>query len=285
MIPKKMNSWLVTPAVSPEIVTARTAAATASKAASGGSGKASSGGSGRTFEEVYAAIAPYFEPETVEYHPVDADTLQRLLEASIRPAYDRAIERRRENTAAYNADLDADAWSRGIGQSSYVTDVKQRNQRDESRDVGTLEASYGAVLAQRLMDALSEQEERVLETAKFNAEQRNNAQNRAYQAAVTMYRSGASGSGSGSAQKEQSSTPALSIYRQLMLGLDDGVKTFDVPAAPKEEAELYLERLTPVERGALYRGTDAQSGKILRSIEKTYGAWGLKELQKKYPSA
>ena len=267
---RKMNDWLATPAVSVDWYGQREGA------------KRSGGRSGLTFDAAYEAVAPYFAPYTVSYQPVDARTLQSLLEASIRPAYDQAIARRRESTAAYNAALDADAWARGIGQSTYVTDVKQRNQRDEARDVDTLEASYGSTLAERLFAALSEQEERALDAEKFNAEQWNDAKSRMYSAASSMTR----GSGSGGAQsKPVTAGKPVSIYRNLAMALNDGTVEADDPKPTREEARYYWSEITPEQRRELYNATDAQNGGIMRSIERAYGPWAIRELYEKYPMA
>ena len=236
-----------------------------------GSGNGSrSGGSGapRSFSDYYTAVAAYFTPETVSYSPLDAGAISALLAKSLRPVYDNAIERRRENTATYNANLDADAYARGIGSSTYVTDVKQRNYRDESRDVETLESSYGAQLAEKLYDALAAQSKQQLEADKFNAEQRNNAASRAYSAATALYNASKSSGSSGSAKAAdaESALPTLSFRKQLAVNAKNTAEYEKIPTVSAENAELYWQRLSPDLRKALLTAYSTDELRFLATI-------------------
>lgn len=265
---------LLTPAVSPDAAIDRS---TEAKAVTTGRGATHS------FDDAYAAASAYYTPETVSYTPLDRETLSGLIAESLRPAYDQAIENRQRSTAAVNANLDADAWSRGIGQSSYVTDVKSRNYQSEARDVGTLEASYGAALAQQLFNALSAQESLRVEVDMFNAQQIDTAKNRAYQAATALYKA-SSGSGS-SKTAAQSASPAISMQAALRSGLYDVAAYDAIETSPAEDAELYWKLLTPEDREKLYNAETQEDARTLASIEKSVGIHRLQELLREYPTA
>ena len=268
---------LLTPAVSPDDRIDRSEGT--KTAASGASGR----GSARTFGDAYAAASAYYTPETVSYTPLDRETLSGLIEASLRPAYDQAIENRQRSTAAANANLDADAWSRGIGQSSYVTDVKSRNYQSEARDVGTLEASYGAALAEQLFNALRAQESLRVEVDMFNAQQIDAAKNRAYQAAAALYKA-STGSG-GSKTATRSASPALSMQTALRSGLMDTALYDAIQTSEAEDAELYWKLLTPEEREKLYTAETQEDARLIAEIEKSVGVHGLQKLLREYPTA
>ena len=79
-----------------------------------------------------------FQPQTVTYTPAEEAALSEQIAAWLRPGYDRAIAERQERTRGYAAELTADAIARGMGASTYVTDVRSRQQRDEANDIAIL---------------------------------------------------------------------------------------------------------------------------------------------------
>ena len=280
---------LLTPAVSPDarLKKAREAAALAGTNPGGTSGSRSGGGAPRSFSDYYTEVSAYFTPETVSYSPLDAGAISALLAKSLRPVYDSAIARRRETTAAYNANLDADAYARGIGSSTYVTDVKQRNYRDESRDVETLESSYGAQLAEKLYDALAAQSKQQLEVDKFNAEQINNAASRAYSAATALFNASKSSGSSGAAKTAdaESALPALSFRKQLAVNAKNTAAYEKIPTVSAEDAETYWQRLSPDLRSALLNADSTDGIRVLATIEKSVGTNRFRELLQEYPAA
>ena len=279
-----VKKGLLTPAVSPDFLLKKRNETKQQKAAA--QPIATGSGSSPSFDDLYAETSAYFSPETVSYSPLGAGALTRLIAKSLRPAYDQAIERRRENTATYNANLDADAYARGIGSSSYVTDVKQRSYRDEARDVEALEASYGAQLAEKLYAALNEQADRQLEVDMFNAKQIDTAKQRAYSAASALYRaSGGSGSFGGTKAESSGSTlPALSLRKTLNNGIDEVSAYGMIPTVPAEEAETYWKRLTPAARKSLLNASGSDDAQLLGTIEKSLGYTRFHALLQEYPA-
>ena len=140
------------------------------------------------FDELYGGT---FSPNTVEYAATPEAELSSQIAAWLLPGYEQAIAKRREKTVGYAAELDAAAISRGMGASTFVTDVKSRQQRDEANDIAILQSEYGATLAKNVSERLSEEKNRALETDMFNAEARQNAYKLAYQAAVLLMELGA----------------------------------------------------------------------------------------------
>ena len=113
--------------------------------------------------------------DTVKYTPQSASALKSAIAKALRPQYDAAI-RNRENTAAANrASIDADAAARGLGSSSWVTDVKNRQNNAAAKDVANLEGQYSAALYQNLMNKLSEQDQLSLSAQQANAGIQQNA--------------------------------------------------------------------------------------------------------------
>ena len=104
----------------------------------GGSGSAGKGTGGlsdadqKVLDGYVQKLYSAYRPEKLTYEALDEDTLRDQIAAWLRPSYDSAIAARRDQTAAYRAELDADAIARGMGSSTYVTDVKSRQLADEA---------------------------------------------------------------------------------------------------------------------------------------------------------
>ena len=83
------------------------------------------------------------------------DELYGLLESFLRPAIDAAIEARNRAGRQNMAELDADAYARGMGGSSYLSSVKGRELDAVQSDVAALEGKYSASMGEYLYKALS----------------------------------------------------------------------------------------------------------------------------------
>lgn len=111
-----------------------------------------------------ALIAP-----TINYTPTSRDQYLADIQAALRPGYDLAIAQRQKQTDANKAELDVDAASRGMGASTWLSDVKDRQNRYESEDIATLESQYAAAQAQQLLNALQGEKANQLAADQFNA--------------------------------------------------------------------------------------------------------------------
>ena len=274
---------ILTPAVGLDQETERRKQqAEATNAASLGRSYRGGGSAAPSFEALLKETNAYYTPETVEYTPLSEETLRTLLEGKLRPAYDSAIDARRERTQSYNAALDADAWARGMGQSTYLSDVKQRSYRDESRDVGQLEASYGATLADALLNALSEQMKNKLEVDQFNAEQINEARARAYSAATALYAASQRGGGSGGSGRTTVKDPTAPASQTLLDNLTTA-PVYDRVATPSEDVVIsVLDRLSGSERQKIYDARTPTAAQLLAEMTKSIGQSGMKKLAQRY---
>ncbi len=240
-----------------------TGASTAKTTSGGGSGRSTSSASDADvlsgyIEDMYSRFAP----QEVTYDAKSEEEIRTSVSEWLRPSYDQAITNRRGQTLTNKANLDADAIARGMGASTYVTDVKNRQQNAEAKDIASLESDYGATLAKYVAEGVETENDRLLEVQKFNAEQRQAAYELAYSAAIqlfTYYKKKGSGGGSGSSSKTVSSTSR------------ENVETFLGLLSKQERAEVYQ---ASTESGAQYRA------EILASV----GLSGYMQLQGKYPS-
>ena len=128
-----------------------------------------------------------FKPEEITYVAKSEEEIRSSIATWLRPGYDQAIVNRQEQTLSNKANLDADAIARGMGASTYVTDVKNRQQNAESRDIATMESNYGSTLAQNVSDGVEDEANRVLQVEEFNAQQRQAAYEMAYAAAIALF--------------------------------------------------------------------------------------------------
>lgn len=237
----------------------------------GGSGSAGKGTGGisdadqKVLDGYVQQLYSAYRPEKLTYEALDEDTLRDQIAAWLRPSYDSAIAARRDQTAAYRAELDADAIARGMGSSTYVTDVKSRQLADEAEDIATLEGEYGAQLGKLTMEAAEAERERELEVAIENQKQDQAAYMEAYQAALGLFdtylksRGGGGGGGRG------------------------GSAAADVSGTTKRNCELFLEGLTGAERYDVYTGTDEQNTRYRNELIASVGYDGYLTLMTRYP--
>ena len=214
---------------------------------------------------LYAA----YRPDPLVYEAASESELLAQIEAWLRPGYERAISNRQASTLNYRAELDADAISRGMGASSYVTDVKSRQLGQEAEDIALMESEYGATLSKTLSGQMAEERERAFETAKTNQQNDYSAYMRAYDAAISLFSaykakrasSGSGGSGSGGSAGSGSAA---------------------VQATSPENCEAFLALLTPAERANIYAGTTAKDRQYKNELIASVGLGGYYRLASQY---
>ena len=229
---------------------------------SGGSG---SGSGGQDEADILSGLISEmyerFAPQEIDYNAKSEDEIRSSISAWLRPSYEQAITTRKEQTLTNKANLDADAIARGMGASTYVTDVKNRQQNAESSDIATMESDYGATLAKYVSEGVETENDRLLEVQKFNAEQRQDAYELAFSAAMELfpyYRKKSSGGGSG--------------------------KTSGVTATSRQNVETFLGSLSKSERSEVYQGTTTAGAQYRAEIIASVGTTGYIQMQGKYPS-
>lgn len=118
------------------------------------------------------------------------DSLYGLFASFLRPAIDSAIAARNARGRQNMAELDADAYARGMGGSSYISSMKAREQDDVNSDIISLEGQYSASMSEYLYKALSSMQQ-------IESEMERTRMTIAAQQAAALARASASGGGSG----------------------------------------------------------------------------------------
>ena len=238
-----------------------------------------------TFEDFYETAKENHQPALAEYTPLEEESLTEKITAFLRPAYDKAIEKLFKSAKRFGTELDADALSRGMGASTYVSDLKSRRQGETEENAAALEGDYGAALAEYLYKAMLSEQDRLLEVSKFNAEQTGEANEKAYEEAQSLYeaylsaRGGGGGGGNKTAQTEQ-----LSLDKNAIAVNAAAAKGQSPTATSYRNCETYLAGLSQEERRRVY-GSGAEKYVALRNeIVQSVGGADYRKLKKLYPA-
>ena len=108
------------------------------------------------FQEIYDSILASMG---------DDDTLKANLEAALKPMYDQSVQQLQQQRIANNAAIDVDAASRGMGNSTWVTDAKLRQLRGESDQLASLNANYNNQLYTSLLNAIQDRDDKAYSQA------------------------------------------------------------------------------------------------------------------------
>jgi peptidoglycan hydrolase-like protein with peptidoglycan-binding domain len=225
-----------------------------------------SGAAGRWADGVYAfmqGIQPLFSSSYVGYTPQSDASIRAQLRDALRPGVDAAIERRRELTEENMAELDTDAWARGMGRSTYVTDMKDRQMDEEAEDIAEMEAAYSAALAQAFMQAQQDERARALQAQLYNAGQQASVNQLAFSTAQDLY-----GQYAAQAQAAQKASSRSSG---------------GAPATSPDIALLFLSMHTPEERRAIYDGVTQEDREYRDELIASLGKAGYLQAQGLYP--
>ena len=238
---------------------------TASQHGQGLDANARSAVSGATaLESYYRALLGLFSVSGVTVPAPTYDELGKTFESIMRPGVDTAIENRYEAGERNMAELEADAYSRGMGGSSFVSSMNAREQDDIQSDIAAIEAQYAAAISEQLYKAMNTYNEMNLQAQMFNAQMRQNAQNSAATHALDMY--GGRNSQSGGGRWQGTSGLAESSYSGLSL----------------PDCENYIESLSQSERSSLFAGSTqywrARRNEIINSL----GAETYERLRNRY---
>lgn len=163
------------------------------------------------FQRFYKQILAGMSPETIDYSSPTAQEIAAQISEYLRPATEQQIRNRQLATGRQRAQTDADAASRGILSSTWVTDIKNRLMQSESADIAAIESDYRSQLLQGVYNRQAQEADRALQIAMFNAQMRQQAEKDAYSRAGDMYnlylQSKRRGSGSGSSSTTPKVTP------------------------------------------------------------------------------
>lgn len=175
-----------------------------------------------SFEDYYNRLIAALNSYGISLPLPTLDEIYDQLEAFLRPSVDAAIEDRRDYGETVMAELDADAYSRGMGGSSYLSSMKQREYDDIASDIASMESNYNARLAEYLYDAS-------VELSKLQAQL----------ASIRLQQS--SGRVSGGASSPAANPPAV-----VDEGGGEGYGYY----------EMYLSYLSPQEQYSLFHSSD-----------------------------
>ena len=241
-----------------------------SSSGGGGAAAASSGvDRGQQLMDAYNRMYEVFSPGEIDYEAESEETIREKIGAWLRPAYDKAIAAREKQTDAYGAELDADAIARGMGASTYVTDVKSRQQDSEAEDIAALESDYGAALLKAVSERLESEKDRMLDVEMYNRDLSLDVADMAYAAAGGMLGGSSGGGGSGGARRSSGSRRT-------------GSTTGSTATTSYEQCAAFLRILDNDERAAVYTGSDAQSTAYRNEIIASVGPAGYYGLMSRY---
>lgn len=166
-----------------------------------------------TYYQQYLKTLPR---ETVTYNPVavkeqSIDEITNQVNSYLKSYYDSAIRSRQNEAMANRAAIDADATSRGMGASTFVTDAKSRQMNAAASDISNLRGQQGSTLAQQVqtqyqnylankLSADTTNAQNQAEIDKWNAQTRYALEELAYaraKEALAMAGTGSSGGSSG----------------------------------------------------------------------------------------
>lgn len=170
-----------------------------------------------TYYQQYLKTLPR---ETVTYNPVavkeqSIDEITNQVNSYLKSYYDSAIRSRQNEAMANRAAIDADATSRGMGASTFVTDAKSRQMNAAASDIANLRGQQGSTLAQQVqtqyqnylankLSADTTNAQNQAEIDKWNAQTRYALEELAYaraKEALAMAGTGSSGGSSGSSSR------------------------------------------------------------------------------------
>lgn len=160
------------------------------------------------FARLYEQILGSLKPEQMSYTAPTAAEIAAQISEYLRPTVDQQIKNRQNATRQQRAQTDADAASRGILASTWVTDIKNRLAQSENADIAAAESDYRAQLLQGVYNRQAQEADRAYQIEMFNAQMRQQAEAEAYKRAGDMYnlylqnKKKGSGGGGGGKQEE-----------------------------------------------------------------------------------
>ena len=167
------------------------------------------------FENIYKSIPRQtITPTAISLAEKNRATVAAEADASLRPYLDLSATQREQAAVQSRAELDADAYSRGMGSSTWLTDKKSRESMAAQTDIANMKAQYAASIADSINKSMANYEanklavdqanvSNKLAADQFNASEEEKAYTKAYQILMDMWDKGmfatpsSGGSGSG----------------------------------------------------------------------------------------
>ena len=217
------------------------------------------------------SIQAVIDVPQVSFTPQSNAQLQAQIEASLRPGVNLAIARRKEQTATNRAEIDADAYARGMGSSTYVTDVKDRQMDAEADDIGTMESSYAAAVASALMDAIAQERAMAMQAEQYNAQMQAAASQLAFSTAQSGYAEYLTAAQAAAAAKSGGGSKKTAVANVAA-------------TLPANMIYEFLDQATPQERYGYYCGTSKGEAALRETIIASIGEQYYAEAQFVFPA-
>jgi len=223
------------------------------------------------FDSYYNSIRNGISAPTVSVSKPSETEVSSMWRGILRPAAESAIENRNEAAEENMAELDADAASRGMGASSYLTSMKARELNEAQDDIGDIEAQYGAQLAERIYDTLYKYDQLAASAERYNADAYASAQSSALKLASDWY--------SSYLAQQQAAAKAASQSKSSSGSSSSSAKKSGLSAADYTE---YVQNLTSAQRKLLFGSTADYWTTRRDEIYSALGSARFETLRKKY---
>lgn len=130
-----------------------------------------------TTNKWYQQYISEFTPQQIDYKDITTeqqtrDQLSASEAAYLEPYLQQSMKSVLAQAQAQRAAYDADAASRGMTQSTYLTDVKGRVSQQAQSDIAGLQSAYQSTLAQQTNSAYQAQLNRLLSVSQQNEQNR-----------------------------------------------------------------------------------------------------------------
>lgn len=128
-------------------------------------------------DKYYAQFLAALPVAQIDYNPITTeqktqDEFAASYAAYMAPAYEQSIKKVLASADAQRASYDADAASRGMGTSTWLSDVKGRVSQGAQSDIASLSSQYQANLGTSVSEAYQNQLNRLLTVATQNEQNR-----------------------------------------------------------------------------------------------------------------
>jgi len=128
------------------------------------------------FKNIYGSLpGQTITPQTISLDPKTRESITAEVSAALRPYYDAAAQERQATALQNRAELDADAYSRGMGSSTWLSDKKSRESQAAASDVAGIYSQYGAALSEGVSSQMQTYEANRLTVEQQNAANRMSA--------------------------------------------------------------------------------------------------------------
>lgn len=231
------------------------------------------------FTRYYQTILGQLQVPTINLNIPSADAVRQQWQDALRPSLDAAISRRQSASQSIRAELDADAVSRGMGSSTYVSSLKERESAEAQDDIDELQAQYGATLAERIATSLQAYEQMRLNAQQYNLQAQAAAQQAALNLAGNWY-SDYVAQQNALAQLQAKSSQSTSSSSRGSSGSSSSAKASSSLSA--DDYLTYVENLSSGQRKLLFSSGQSYWKVRREELEAALGSNAYQTLRRRY---